>query len=68
MIEEGIENGGFGSCISAKAVTQVPGLLVNYAGVSTPTALQATRQELMVQVSLDAESLEERMRQMLQER
>ncbi|HPX92952.1 MAG TPA: 1-deoxy-D-xylulose-5-phosphate synthase [Bacillota bacterium] len=68
LIEEGIENGGFGSCISAKAVTQVPGLLVNYAGVSTPTALQATRQELMVQVSLDAESLEERMRQMLQER
>ncbi len=68
MLEEGIENGGFGACVAAKAACQVPGLVINYAGVGMPMALQASRPDLVAQAMLDVPGIEARMRNLLQER
>ncbi|HZK28659.1 MAG TPA: transketolase C-terminal domain-containing protein, partial [Clostridia bacterium] len=61
VIEEGVEEGGFGSLIVAQAQKRYPGLKADFAGVTGPTAGQATRVELKADEALDAVGLEGRM-------
>lgn len=68
LLEEGIENGGFGAHVAAKISCEMPGIVMNYAGVSMLTSLQGRRAELMKQASLEAKGIEEKMRQLLEER
>lgn len=68
LLEEGIEEGGFGACVASKISCEISGLVINYAGVSMPMAMQATRSDLLAQARLDAEGIEARMRHLLQER
>ncbi len=68
LLEEGIEDGGFGSHVAAKVSCEIPGLVINYAGVSIPTSLQSTRSDLMAQALLDVKGIEERMRRLLEGR
>ncbi len=68
LLEEGIENGGFGAHVAAKISCEMSGIVMNYAGVSMLTSLQGRRAELMKQASLEAKGIEEKMRQLLEER
>lgn len=67
IIEDGIENSGFGAFIGAACACKMPGIMINYAGVSKPLAGQASRQELLDQEGLLAPELEESMRRILAE-
>ena len=65
LIEDGVEQGGFGTLVAAQVARLEPGTLIDYAGVSLPTLGQATRSELIREESLDKEGLEKRMSRLL---
>ncbi len=61
VIEDGVEQGGFGSIVVSEAQKRYPGIIVDFAGVTKPTADQASRAELKADEALDAPGLEEQM-------
>lgn len=65
LVEDGVEAGGFGSLVAARASRARPGILIDYAGVREPAGGQASRPELIQKEGLDREGLELRMMRLL---